>query len=908
MAKSLLPGYPNCNEKLPVGTISETYYFYQFMPIEKEAAGKTVRMGVPIQVANPKFIGEVQERFGASAPSVLANLKGDIEAFDPSWMNVVIAPPEPPVEVIVEDVPGLLVSGILTVGQENYDIASLSEIQQKLGKGEPVVTRLTSGTTTRTFRLVPMVSKGCDIPERIRVDSLSISTLHKSGNIYLPGLGTAKASLSTESAKELLLNGFATVDVDIPGAAATRKLLVEVDQGPGTADADALRSLRIARMTPIGSRLRPADDTRIPVLNPEWVIYTPIVQTWEGTGYERGALINTFSLAPQEQITVEVFSWDRRTKTSELSSSRENEASVEDSFSQKVTSEALNEAKNTNGWEFGANAGFEVPQIALKVGADFSIKDINEILQKNTLQKISEGVTKAATKIKSSIQTKVTESQESGREERITRRFQNPNTGRILHLDCFEVVSTYRVTTRYDFANAKLCVLLPCIDFLQNLANPSTRIRATALLALEGLLYEQVPARLQGGFDSARLVLAWDRICDYACDSVCACDKPDGGNSTGNQGAPAAGNPYAVELDAAMFAFKEVINRVRSASGDPLANTMGIPRTPPGYLDRSDEEKAALRRGFHTYLYKKLVLESLTSSFWNACIDFVNAPTHANAQAVVEGATPQIVNLLNGAIAYASVGVAAIRQLIEFLGEFGLNTPFMLAYLGFDDHGLETAFQNLRRTYEAWKKVEDDKKHPPEKTEDPAQSPPPPARRTDEVAFSPESLATASVNIDALVDFINMNRSMFRTLIWNTLNPSDRMRFLGFFGDVGRFTTPRVLGFVQDNMAVEVTSSVAIEVESWIRDRLLKIAGQTLSVEDVTLPVPGMTMQSRLENCDALEPYLTESRQIELARIRSLADQEAAEARRLKQRVDTGNLGDPNPKGPLLVVEKAPAP
>jgi hypothetical protein len=652
----------------------------------------------------------------------------------------------------------------------------------------------------------------------------------------------------------------------------------------------------------------PVEDLQAPFLNPEWVIYTPIIQTWETTGYERGGLINTFSLAPQEQVTVEIFSWDRRTKTTEASSSRETEASVETSFSQKVTSEALNEAKNTNGWEFGANAGFEVPQIALKVGANFSIKDINDTLQRNTLQKITEGVTKAATKIKSSIQTKVTESQEFGKEERITRKFQNPNAGRILHFDCFEVVTTYKVTTRYDFANAQLCVLLPCIDFLRNLTDPSTMIRATSLLALEGLLYDQVPTRLQNGFDSARLLLAWDRICQYSCDSACVCDKPADGSSSAGQGAPAAGNPYEAELDAAMTGFAAAVNRVRSASGHPLADTMGIPATPPGYLDRSDEDKAALRRGFHTYLYKKLVLENLAPGFWNACIDFLNAQTRENATAVVQGATPQIITFLNGAIAYASVGVAAIRQLIEFLGEFGLNTPFMLAYLGFDDWGLETAFQNLKTTYDAWKKVDDEKRHPPVTPADTPTTPPAPERRSSDAAFSPENLAAASVNIDAVVDFITINRSMFRTMIWNTLNPADRIRFLGFFGEIGKFTTPRVLGFVQDSMAVEVSSSSDIEVERWIRDRLLKIEDQVISLEDVTLPVPGMTMQSRLEECDALEPYLTESRQIELSRTRSLANQEGIEVERLKRRVDTGDFGDPKPRGPLVVLEKPPVP
>lgn len=908
MTKSMLTGFPNCNEKLPVGTPTETYYFYQFMPIEREANGLKTKVGMPIQVANPQFIKQIHSRFGASAPSILASVKGKVDSFDAAWKNLVVDPPEEPEEVRITDVPGLLVRGVLRVGTKNYDISNLDDLKERLGSGEPIIATLTSGVTSKTFKLVPMIASGCDIPEKLVVRNVDVAEFHRNGLLHMPGLGAAEAQLPVAVAESLVSNGFATVNVKVPGSTAVKKLLVEIDREPTAHALMAQQSAAGPSVRPGVSHSRYAECMVSPFLNPEWIIYAPIMQTWTLTGYERGALINTFSLAPQEQITVEVFSWDRRKKTSELSSSRESETSIESSFSQKVTSEALNEAKNTNGWEFGANTGFEVPQIALKVGANFSIKDINETLQRNTLQNITEGVTKAASKIKSSIQTKVTESQEYGREERITRKFQNPNTGRILHLDCFEVVATYNVSTRYDFANAKLCVLLPCMDFLQNLTNPQTKVRAKSLLALEGMLYEQVPARLQGGFDAARHYLAWDRICEYSCDSECSCDSSPEGTAGSGQGAPAAGNPYEGEFNAAIQAMVAAINHVRLASGKPLADTMGIPATPPGYLDRTDEDKAALRRGFHAYLYKKLVLENLAAGFWSACIDLLNSTNQANAEAVVQRATPQIVDFLNGAIAYASVGVAAIRQLIESLGEFGLNTPFMLAYLGFDDYGLDTAFQNLKKAYDAWKKVEDERKHPPQP--DPTAQPAAPAKRkgrSEDTSFSPENMAAVSVNIDALVEYININRSMFRTLIWNSLNPADRMHFLGIFGDVGKYTTPRVLGFVQDNMAVEVDVPFGLDLEKWIRERLLTIKDQAVTFQDVALPVPGMTMQSRLENCDALEPYLTSSRDIELRRVGALAAQEESEALRRSKRIEKDDFGDPVARNTVLHVVNDPS-
>lgn len=903
--KSLLLGHPNCNEKLPIETPKETYHFYQFMPIEREAqtgSGGIKKVGIPIEIANPGYIRSVYERFGSSAPTVLTRLGAKVDTFEQGWKNVVITPHAEVVILDIEDVPEVLATGIIHADSTAFDISSLDDIKHKIAIGDPFVATLTSGSVTKTFRIVPKLSNFCDVPERVTVGKSEVSDILNKKSIHIPGSGTVNLEINSAAASALIRDGFANVSIKLPGSATNKSLLLELPKATENADS------RPTRFGPSQSRYAPEpQQVDAPWLNPEFVVYVPIIQTWEATGYERGCMINTFSLAPQEQITVEIFSWDRRKTSSEFSSSRESESSIENSFSQKVTSEVLNEAKNTNGWEFGANAGFTVPQIALKVGADFRISDKNELTQKNTLQDITEAVSKAAFKIKSSIQTKVTESQEFGKEERITRKFQNPNTGRILHLDCFEVLGSYEVTTKYDFANAKLCLLLPCIDFLQQLQDPSTEIRASFLLQLEGILYDQVPVRLQSGFDSARLVLAWDRICKYTCDSECDCSKTTAPNSSG-QGAADAGNPYAAELAAAMSDMKDAIQRVRNASGVPLSRTLGIPADQPGYLDRSDEQKAALRRGFHAYLFKKLVLESIASNFWNGCIDFSNDQSAASAGRVVQSATVQVTSVLNGALAYASVGVTAIRQLLESVKEFGLNTPFMLLYLGFDDYGLENAFKNLKAKYEAWNKIEEERKHPPAPeggTAATTQTSEKQKRRTNDSEYSAESLAAASVNIDALVNYINMNRSMYRTLIWNSLHPADRLRYLSEFGELSQYTTPRVLGFVQDLMAVECSMPKGLEGENWFKEQLKKIYIEPFKVETL-VPIPGMTMQSRLEGCDALEPYLIKSRDIELRRTEALAAQQESEQKRREKKLEAADYDDPVDRSPVIRIATEP--
>lgn len=887
MPVSMLSGHPNCNEQLPVGAPTEHYYFSQFMPITRKAAGTVKKVGIPIEVANPAYLRTVRTQLGPSAPTILSKFIGNMDVVNPDWNGVVVPDLPPPVELEVPNVAQLLSQGYFEHAGKRFDISHLESLKQELDARRDVTARLVAASgESETFHLVPMITNKCELPDRIQLDAKGLSLLEKRGRLHIPGVGFIAATAAPPKLEELRSVGFSTLTLPTEGSTATRSLLIERDRG---AQADSMR--RNTGTKDEGEVIQEA-----PWLNPQWILHVPLHQTWELQGYERGALINTFSLAPQEQITVEVFSWDRRKTASEFASSRETEVSVESSFSQKATRDTLDEAKNINGWEFGANAGFTIPQIALELGVDFSISDKNESMQRQTTQNITEAVSKAASKIKSSVQTKVTESQEYGREERTTRRFQNPNMGRILHLDCFEVIAKHKVTTEYDFRSARLCVLLPCPDFLVSLSNPTTKVRATALLALEGILYEQVPARLKTGFDSARLLLAWDRICQYACDSACACTTTAATPQAGTGGAAAAGNPYEGDLRSAMEKMAQAILRVRDASGHPLADTMGIPRTPPGYLARGDEDQANLRRGFHSWLYKKLVLEVVAAGFWNACKDFLQDTNSVErAGAIVQNATPQVTNVLNGMVAYASLSIAAVRQIFESVTEFGLNTPFLMFYLGFDDYGLETSFQNLKSAHDLWKGVEDQKKVPPQPDSNAVvpTAKPEAERRSTDAAFSPENLSAASVNIDALVEFINLNRSMFRTLIWNSLVPSDRERYLRCFGALQGQLSLNVLGFVQDSMAIEVDLEKGLVTDQWLTEKLLNYQGLTKSSAEIYLPVPGMTMQTRLEQCDALEPYLAKSRDIELQRTTAIADQERFEAGRRERRLDKGDLEDP---------------
>ena len=146
--------------------------------------------------------------------------------------------------------------------------------------------------------------------------------------------------------------------------------------------------------------------------------------------------------------------------------------------------------------------------------------------------------------------------------------------------------------------------------------------------------------------------------------------------------------------------------------------------------------------------------------------------------------------------------------LINGLGEFSTWVMGdMVKEGGFDDAGLQMAMIRSIEAYDKWRKFEDGKK-PKLAADGEPPAPPPvdtkPPRRSEAEAFTPEALSTASVSIDTLVNFLLLNRAAYRALIFNSLNPVDRARYLGLLGEVGKYVQTTVLGFVGDSIAVEI--------------------------------------------------------------------------------------------------------
>lgn len=258
-------------------------------------------------------------------------------------------------------------------------------------------------------------------------------------------------------------------------------------------------------------------------------LYLPFEQAWALQGYTRGRMVKSFSLAPGEEQTVEIFTWDRQKSALESSSTAEAEQTTEATGTRRDALDVSQDVARQTGFQMstGGKVGFSVAQV---VNVDMN-QSINATTNTNdhattASHSIAEATTRATGKVRSSRTVKVTESREFGSEERVTRKLRNTNAYHTLNVPFFEILANYRVTTAMRTNEVKLVVLMP--DPLQAGTQPQDRrfSRSSVRQHERALRLALLDRELEPGFDAARLLDAYDRSGPVLCNS-CACpDDP----------------------------------------------------------------------------------------------------------------------------------------------------------------------------------------------------------------------------------------------------------------------------------------------------------------------------------------------------------------------------------------------
>ena len=620
-------------------------------------------------------------------------------------------------------------------------------------------------------------------------------------------------------------------------------------------------------------------------------------QVWTLKGLSRGRLLHSLSLAPQEETTIELFSWERHRKTLEQSSETETEQTFEGSDSTKDTSDVYSEVNRQRDfqWQVSGSLRATYRPVAgeITLGADASVANKNTVgeIGKNTQNRVHETVIKASSKVRAQRVTKISETVEWGSEQRITRKIRNPNLCHTLNLDYYEVLAHYAIETAFLPNDSRLCAFVPN-PISTELSPPVVRRNEMALsdALLEG--------SLRAGFEALRFLEAYRlATVEQACRRAAAAN-------VAKVGKPPVTPPDvpvpSKELSDLLAAVRDLRDAAKQFGGylDPhrALNKIG------DHQPLSEDERLSARR----WLFRRLV----EARFGGFAAELRTLMGRSDAQITVDYAR-QLAGVLPSQQANPTLG--SLPELSDGDKEtIALSSAIHDGHMGMawdwawwcgrcreeslynpDDMGIPGRTQRVAERWQAFDaapavdkatamgdkaKGEADARQDQQSAEDVL-----------EMKFPLEEVAKHRERADALMAHLAEHWSYYRFALFQALPPSEQLERL-IVGSrnvlrAGMFE-PRVVSAHGDQLAVPLNTSNYPGLEAFLLNMLGDVKETEPSTSTVLLPTPGMSIESRLGRCTGCEEYIELTRAIELRRLSAIADQAEYEASRLKARLE----------------------
>lgn len=637
---------------------------------------------------------------------------------------------------------------------------------------------------------------------------------------------------------------------------------------------------------------------------PPLCLFVTYEQTWTSLGYTRGQLINSFALAPGEQLTVEVLSWDRlkseRSQDFETASDTQQTASITGRISLETITDMR--FKMAMGAEGGVNGEVSLKDmdIPADVGADGKVKMDAEFegAIKTTRQQVLEATRTVSAAIRANRKTRISETREVGSESRTTRRITNENRCHTLTFDYFEVLESYRVTTRP--VDARLCVMLP-ID-------PPAAIDLDWVLTHEHVLRRELPDLVyESGFEAARLLKAanvfQERIQPAAAPLPTAPTTAGGAPAVPSLGTPQA-QAVRTKLEPYVRNLVQIAADLAGGTDDELgrcarrATDLNFNDTPTGD-EWADAKVAAGKKHY------RLWLAGVWPSFYGD-IGKLQAGLD-NPQTTLE---PELDIFLR-----AGMWVAVSGSLLQGPSIYGIPVPLNDAGLAPALSAASGAMQSIRDQSPlpaAAVGAETTPTHGDSQPAPPGEKPPSLEQRLDE-AFGIRELAVAQVEFERLAGHIRENAARYLSAIFSDRGPDAWRQLLERYPHVAQVVDGVLLGVVRGKGIFPLRKPfqdqlLAVNAEL---GALMTGAPDPADSVDITVPTPGQVLEGRLGQCDTCEPFLADHRRLdvelrthEVALAKGRAEQQAEETerRRARRTAVPPLLDDPAaPPAPLSV-------
>lgn len=623
--------------------------------------------------------------------------------------------------------------------------------------------------------------------------------------------------------------------------------------------------------------------------------YLPFRQDWKLLGYNRGRMVSSITLGPGEEQTIEIFTWDRFTRTSDSTTSFELEQSNESSGTRRDTNDISREVTRQSGFEVTTDAKvgmkLEVVNADFSAGANAST-GLNEG-EKNARQAVREATSRAATTVRSSRVLKVVETRELGSETRVTRTIRNPNSCHTLTTAYFEILADYRVETALRADAIRLVVLLESASLAQVRTFDRAFIRSherTLILAL-------LDSTLLPGFEAARFLDARERACAILCQG-CDC---------GSSSAPARA-PEWDALAAALRALGVAVGTLRTpvTLGSVIRSAMTDPTSIP----------ATVRDAFHRYIFGKALASKAPGLVPGLGGLGLSAPTPAVADAaagIINGLSTETIDALTTVPSQLANDVwwevwAVVFAVLTEPIATSVTTGVVVGALGngtYNDAGLLAAMGNVRTTYAAWQARQAELRQLDEARAelDRIAAEERALRVLD--AFPLRTTADHQERLDALIAHLNDPRNIdhYRFAVWNERAGSADPQLLALA--MAGLTEGSPVGSVDDYLAVPLRIPAGSSLATFFDQSIATLVKMSpLDVDEHILPTAALYAEAVPGECCACEDSIIRREGLELDRL-ELANQltEAEIQRRLAKIAAEDLSGHTNPEPFPVAVE-----
>ena len=853
----------DCHRPLPLNQIVDVFRFSKFVGLTRDV------QGTPTKVVAPRssvFPGYVTHLAGVNPSANLMDLEGGVPLDSRANDARLIRPLSRTAKI--DDLESFLADPRITVGKTKFRVELDPSAIRRLLAGRAAGVQAipeqskTSETAASDDTAVVLLLQPQDAGKPASLEHVIPDLAAFIRRPVLPGKSGSTISLKLDSSavRSLREQGRAELKVGDNNVVVQ----VKVDElSPQSSTSEIT-------MGGSGPAAPPAFEL---ALNLQWT------QTWILKGYSRGNLLNTISLAPQEETTIEIFTWDRRRSSVERSSSVDVDESIEQSDTVRDTTDVMRQAQSSSEFAFqgGANVGVNIYDV-VNIGASVSASDKTTFanLSKTSTNFIHESVTKAASKVKQSRQSKVSESTESGREERVTRKIRNPNMCHTLNLDYFEVLASYNIVTKFVPNESGLCVLVD---------NPlKLQFDRWALRVYEKALRRALVDRnLAPGFDAAHLLYSREQACRVLCET-CHCSS----------------NMSDADAADVLSAVQGTMNVIGSRF-PTLESSWIYLHTWFEYIETSNyfELRNPVRLSQARWWVYAELLKLGAPSLWavmgqvfsewktKAFTAFTTLRLRQELDSVggLEAIRPQKLfaehkDHLGRAIGnqYSVWRLESPHPPIE--NEFILTFVYSTGLLDtFDDFSLTYAFSQFITSFDTAVSAQ--------KAAGEAQ-----AARDDsasdavESAFGLKDVTDALDRESALLAHLNIHGDYYRAMLWNALTPSTQSGFLQPLLP-RELVESRAVGFIGNKLAFPVRIDDFPPAKQLLDDLITSNTALNDLQRDVlvTLPTPAVTVEPRLGMCDACEDFIQKHRELDIALKRAEVGQ--AEQRVAQEKLET---------------------